>query len=130
MSGNNDSPNRQMTENEAIFREHNEKLEKQLTDLSEMAEQDGHSGYDSNADLKLQFYCECADEKCHERVELTVAKYRAIHTDRKRFVVVPGHDVVGLERIIEQSDNYHEVEKVLQPPENPRTLHSTNIQNA
>ncbi len=129
MSASNIDSQRRMTENEAIFRKHNEKIEKQLTNLSEMAEQDGHSGYGSNADLTLQFYCECCDENCHERVMLSVSKYRTIHTNRKRFVIVPGHDVVGLERIVEQSENYHAVEKFLDPPEDPTTLHTTTIRN-
>ena len=129
MSADTSDSQRRMTENEAIFRKHNEKLEKQLTDLSDMAEQDGHSGYGNSDELLLQFYCECCDENCHERVELSVSKYRDIHKNRKRFVIVPGHDVVGLERIVEESERYHAVEKFLDPPEDPTTLHATTIQN-
>jgi hypothetical protein len=60
---------------------------------------------------KLMFYCECADEKCFERVWLTVPEYEAIRADSTRFAVVVGHVFPEAERVVAEPDGYEVVQK-------------------
>jgi hypothetical protein len=58
--------------------------------------------------------CECADETCTERIELTPEDYERVRENPTRFVVAGSeeHVVPGAERIVEQHPRYWVVEKV------------------
>jgi hypothetical protein len=60
---------------------------------------------------KLMFYCECADQKCFERVYLTPPEYEAIRADSTRFAVADGHVFPEAERVVAKPDGYEVVEK-------------------
>jgi hypothetical protein len=93
-----DSRDARMAENEALFREMNERMavweERQGAPLE-----------------KHMFFCECARRACHERVCLTIPEYVAVRESPVRFAVLPGHDVPGLERVVEERQGYVVVEK-------------------
>ena len=87
-----------MARNEALFREVNERIE----DV-----QEGFTGQG-----RVDFLCECGSEDCTQPISLTLAEYEQIRQHPKHFVVVPGHDVVDVERVVEQTDRYAVVEKL------------------
>lgn len=118
-----------MVENEAFFRQTNEKIQKKLDKLSQMVESDGHDLRFDNQELELHFYCECADENCRERVVLKLDEYKKIHEKRDRFVLVPGHEVTAIESTVNNHQGFTVVEKLLNPPETPLKLHKTEVSN-
>jgi hypothetical protein len=58
------------------------------------------------------FLCECSSEACAEALEITAAEYERVRTDGARFVVLPGHQLSDLERVIEGSSRFLVVEKL------------------
>ena len=84
--------------NEAVFREINERIET------------GASPRD--VDEPVTFLCECARLRCTRLVELTFPEYEAVRADPHRFVLVPGHEVAGVEVVIDTKAGYVVVEKI------------------
>jgi hypothetical protein len=84
--------------NEEIFREINQRIE-------EGAEQHDVLG-------TLPFHCECGRASCLETIEILAGRYAAILCERYRFVVIPGHEEPGIERVIEREADLFVVEKV------------------
>ena len=60
---------------------------------------------------RIPFLCECADESCTEPVSLTPEEYAAVRTSDTRFLIVPGHQTIKGENIVEPHDHYAVVEK-------------------
>lgn len=58
------------------------------------------------------FICECSSEACAEALEITAAEYERVRTDGARFVVLPGHQLRDVERVIEGSGRFLVVEKL------------------
>ncbi len=58
--------------------------------------------------------CECADETCTERIELTPQQYETLRENPTHFVVAPSteHVVADAERVVEQHERYWIVSKV------------------
>ena len=81
--------------NEILFREVNERIE----GLSAASALDG-------------YVCECADKGCDQRVSLTVKEYEHVRSRPEWFVVVPGHNTLGLDSIEVASDRYFVVSKL------------------
>jgi hypothetical protein len=90
-----------IAENEARFRDINERLRHDLQPVSDEAE-------------PLRFVCECGNASCREGVALALPDYRAVRLHPRRFAVVPGHEIADLERIVERHEDYLVIEK---PPE-------------
>ena len=57
--------------------------------------------------------CECADDECTERVELSQPEYEALRANPRRFFVAPSGDHVfeDVEDVVERSDRFWVVEK-------------------
>jgi hypothetical protein len=87
-----------MARNEALFREVNERIE------------DVQAGF--SAEERVDFLCECGSDDCTQPISLTLGEYEQIRQNPEHFVVVPGHDVVDVERVVEQTDHYAVVEKL------------------
>jgi hypothetical protein len=102
-----------MARNEALFREVNERIE------------DVQEGFAAQG--RTDFLCECGSEDCTQPISLTLAEYEQVRRNPKHFVVVPGHHVVDVERVVERTDRYAVVEKLPGAPakialdRNPRT---------
>lgn len=127
------SSERRLAENEAIFRRLNEQVNTGFLETNRLAQEDNQPEFIvslKSDDVPLQFYCECADENCAHRIPMTLAEYRAIHKNRSRFVIAPGHEVTSVEEIIKEAPGYMVVEKRQTPPEDPKTLHPTSVDNA
>jgi hypothetical protein len=84
--------------NEAVFREVNERL------------RDLNQSFTTVTD-RMDLICECADASCTAHVSMTPAEYERLRSDGRRFVVVPGHEVAGVELVLERHEDYNIVEK-------------------
>ncbi len=112
-----------LIENEAIFRRYNEKVKN-------LAAEDGNIDIAVDTDeMRFEFFCECSDENCKDRISMKMSDYSLIHKNRNRFIVLPGHQVVAVEKIITENPTYSVVEKYQDPPSNPNTLHKTDVHN-
>jgi hypothetical protein len=84
--------------NQVLFREVNERI----AELS-------NGGRETSVSL---FICECSNEACAEALEITAAEYERVRTDGARFVVLPGHELPDVERVIGGSGRFVVVEKL------------------
>jgi hypothetical protein len=81
--------------NQALFREVNERIE----ELSRPA-------------YSRAFICECCDETCHETLSITIGEYEQMRSDGNRFAVLPGHELLEVEEIVEANERYFIVAKL------------------
>ncbi|HWT22127.1 MAG TPA: hypothetical protein VN213_01350 [Solirubrobacteraceae bacterium] len=88
-----------IAENEALYRAINERLA--------AWEERGTAP----ADERHIFFCECGRETCDERIVVTMAEYEQLRADPTRFGVLPGHETLEAERVVERRDGYIVVEK-------------------
>jgi hypothetical protein len=84
-------------ENEAAFREANERIEAAAIELNPPLE-------------RVPFLCECDDVACRELIPLTCEEYEHVRTDGAVFVVAPGH--WNGSEILEERDTYAVIRKV------------------
>ena len=59
----------------------------------------------------IPFLCECMDDTCLARVDLTLDEYEGIRRHENRFVIVHDHPTLSGERIVEENGPYQIVEK-------------------
>ena len=85
-------------QNQSLFREVNERI-------GELSDRFGPGRL-------AGWVCECADEACTRRLELSVQEYEAIRADGNRFPVLAGHEKLDIERVVERHDQYVVVEKL------------------
>jgi hypothetical protein len=86
-------------ENEAFFRELNERLETH-------AFEKGASGEPS-----FRAVCECATEECTVRLRISLGEYERVRDDARRFIVARGHGDMRFESVVRSSRDYDVVEK-------------------
>lgn len=96
--------------NESIFREINERAEEIRT----------------FAEGPTEFVCECARMDCTERLSVTLELYEQVRAHSQRFLVVPGHEQLEFERVVDQGDGWLVVTKIghaaeVAEDEDPRT---------
>jgi len=87
-----------MRENEELFRMANERLREQVADAV-------------HADGTVPFLCECEDELCMTRMEMTLDDYRRLRADEDTFAVVPGHAAEQGEVVVQERGSFHVVRK-------------------
>ncbi len=95
-----EDPGSHAARKQSLFREANERV-KQLNEGFSMVLPVG------------EWICECADDACVERIELSPADYEAVRNDGTHFLVAPAdvHVFFDVERVIERNDRYWVVEK-------------------
>jgi hypothetical protein len=86
-------------ENQRSFRDANERLH-ELVDRAGVEEEQ-----------LVPFLCECADDACLGRVQITLDRFAEVHADRDCFVILPGHARLESEEIIERTDYYEVTRK-------------------
>jgi hypothetical protein len=86
--------------NEALFREVNDRIHEVGERLQILP--DGEL---------LEFRCECGRPACDEFVPLSTAEYEHVRSDNDRFIVFPGHQDPGIERVVERTERYVVVDK-------------------
>jgi hypothetical protein len=87
-----------LVDNQERFRRANERLHERVMSLA----RDGQ---------RIPFICECADEDCVDSVHATLGEYVAVRDTDSRFLIVPGHQTIDGEHVVEERDNYNVVEK-------------------
>jgi hypothetical protein len=87
-----------IAENEAQFRDINERLRSDLQTLTNESE-------------SLRFVCECGNASCREGVPLSLEEYQAVRADPMHFAVVPGHEIPDVESVVTRHERYFVIEK-------------------
>jgi hypothetical protein len=59
----------------------------------------------------IPFLCECADDACLGRVEISIDDYFIAHLDANHYVVMPGHPRVDGEALVADRGHYQLVSK-------------------
>jgi hypothetical protein len=90
-----------LAQNEALFREVNERVAEVATHFIEV-ETKGEA---------VEFTCECGRRDCAEPIAMTVAEYQAIRAESTRFAVLPEHELPEVETVVERHPTYVVVEK-------------------
>jgi hypothetical protein len=85
--------------NQAMFRAVNEKMRELNETLSSVSD-------------AYAIACECADTGCVETLNIREADYLAVRSSPRQFVVLRGHIVPGVEKVVAENDGYVVVEKV------------------
>jgi hypothetical protein len=84
-----------MAANEAFFRSVNERLEDRTP-----------------ATTVLIVLCECADDECAQRIQLTRSEYEDIRSDSTQFVIAHGHADPEIEEVVLRTDRFEMVRKI------------------
>jgi hypothetical protein len=91
-----DERERRVVMNEAVFRQANESLVAFQT-----------------TDVALDLLCECGRADCVEKIEMGRSEYEHLRADPTQFAVTRGHEVAGVESVVEQRNGYDIVKKHL-----------------
>jgi hypothetical protein len=87
--------------NEALLRTVNE----QIRALDESA------GW-ADPEQRFEFQCECGRaDGCGDRLEMSLAEYERVRSQRDRFAVVPGHESAQIEDVVERNERFVIVDK-------------------
>lgn len=125
----NSSTKKSMIENEAVFRDYNERIKKGFDEIKRLATEDNQRAFVSQDNSPLYFYCECSDENCRKRIQMKQSKYTQIHKNRDKFIIIPGHEVPSIERIVKKYNDYCVVEKDQHPTLPKSGLNETDVDN-
>ncbi|MGH3060475.1 MAG: hypothetical protein ACRDOP_01385 [Gaiellaceae bacterium] len=87
-----------MRENEEVFRTANERLR-------------AHVEGEVSPERPVPFLCECMDELCMKRIDMTLGDYRQVRASDDTFAVAPGHAAPRGEVVVEEQDAFHVVRK-------------------
>ena len=91
--------NARIAKNETVFRATNREIEN--------AEEESGGGDDA----ALEVLCECGRPGCSGLISMTVGQYEKVHSQKDRFVVVPGHQSDEIEKVVEEREGYAIVDK-------------------
>ena len=94
-----DAREKRLVENEAMFREINERIE---AIAASQGPEDGHL---------YEFLCECSNRDCTLRVELTVSVYESVRRESTQFLVAPGHELPEIEDVVSRGVGFQVVRK-------------------
>lgn len=92
-----DASEKRMAENEALFREVNERV-------STLSDRLG-------PDVPYEYLCECANADCTYRIALSTSEYESVRVDPKQFLVLPMHFTPEVETLVAENDKYWVVRK-------------------
>ncbi len=93
-----DELQRRLAANETVFREVNEGIER--------------GQWPGEDDDPVRFRCECARLGCNLLIELTLTEYEEVRAHPRRFMMIDGHQVPELERVVERHEGRLVVEKL------------------
>jgi hypothetical protein len=85
---------------QSLMRDVNEQIHQLRSRLSDLDELDVRT-----------IFCECCSDDCMEPIEITLDQYELARRFPTRFVLVPGHEELATERVVEQQNSYVIVEK-------------------
>src|SRR4051794_10922653 len=92
----NDLEHRQVraAKNQSLFREVNERIEELRP-----------------GEMLIEFACECSNTECTTALPLSDDEYEGVRRFPTHFIVMPGHELDEVERVVEQNERYAVVEK-------------------
>jgi hypothetical protein len=93
-----DERERRIGENEALFREVNERVEGLNRSLATLSK-------------RMKVVCECGSQDCLEQIDLGVDEYERVRANPLLFVVKPGHELPEAEDVVDRVDRYYTVQK-------------------
>ena len=93
-----DERERRLAQNEALFREVNERVNSLATDHSSAA--------------SYEYVCECSNPDCTFQIPLGASEYEAVRANPRQFVVLPEHHVPEIENVVTEADRYWIVRKI------------------
>jgi hypothetical protein len=93
-----DERERRLAQNEALFREVNERVSSLATDHSDAA--------------SYKYVCECSNPDCTFQVALSESEYEAVRADPRQFFVLPEHYLPQIENVVTETDRYWIVKKI------------------
>jgi hypothetical protein len=93
-----DAREQRMAQNEALFREVNERIEAAAHQLGPQ--------------VPYEFLCECANADCTFQISLTTAQYESVRADPTQFVVLPLHFTPEIEVMVSKDEGFWIVKKV------------------
>jgi hypothetical protein len=85
--------------NQSLFRGVNEKIEEINETFESMLE-------------RMDCVCECADDGCMERIEVSLKQYEEMRRVPTHFMVSPGHVLPDVERVVRDEGQFVVVEKL------------------
>lgn len=85
-----------LARNQALFREVNERL----LELS-----------DGFQDGSIEFVCECSQKDCTSTVTMTKEDYESVRARSTFFVVLSGHELLEVEKVIDRRNGWMIVQK-------------------
>ena len=65
----------------------------------------------------INFYCECSNMDCRERIPLNASEYFELHKNQRRFIALKGHEIPEIEKIISRHAGFSVVEKIGEIPD-------------
>ena len=94
-----DERERRIGQNEALFRQVNERLRELNEAFGAMTN-------------RIELICECADPGCAERISLSLADYEDLRSTGDRFVVAAGHVVpTDVEEVVRRGEGWEIIRK-------------------
>lgn len=87
-----------LAQNEDFFREVNNRIKETADD----------HGADAH---RYEFFCECSDASCMERVLMTLSEYEHVRAEPTRFVVKKNHVIREIEHVVETVPDHMVIEK-------------------
>lgn len=94
-----DERDRRLAENEALFREVNDRVNESASRLGD-------------PDMGYQYFCECANKDCTFRIVMKRDEYESVRDDPKQFVVLPDHYTPEIEVLVVESETFWVVRKL------------------
>jgi hypothetical protein len=68
---------------------------------------------ETDGDYQAEFICECSRAPCSETISLTVEEYEAVRSSPTVFVMLPGHEIPGVEETLLTNERFSLVEKTM-----------------
>jgi hypothetical protein len=93
-----DERERKIGLNEALFREVNERIGEVNRTFAAV------TGV-------IDVMCECGDAGCIERITVDQPEYEAVRREGAQFLIVPGHEIVDVETVVQKTPSYYVVRK-------------------
>ena len=88
-----------MVENQQSFRYANERLRGLVIDAG------------TTDHRHVPFFCECADENCHSRLNATLDEFEEAHFTHQHYFILPDHLTLDGEDALEKNGRYEVVTK-------------------
>jgi hypothetical protein len=96
---------RRLRQNEELMEELNRRMERMLEEIRDEG--------DDDLDAPIAFLCECSHLDCRERIHLAPSVFDRIHRDPDVFVLVSGHEIPDVERVVDQMGDFLIVRKLV-----------------